>query len=65
MKKLPLGIQSIRKILEKDKVYIDKTGFVLARALISLVATPPKSHAKEGVLAAPVPSRASRRSARL
>ena len=27
MKKLPLGIQSIRKILKEDRVYIDKTGF--------------------------------------
>ena len=27
MKKLPIGIQSIREILEEDQVYIDKTGF--------------------------------------
>ena len=27
MKKLPLGIQSIIKILKEDRVYIDKTGF--------------------------------------
>ena len=27
MKKLPIGIQNIREILEKDQVYIDKTGF--------------------------------------
>jgi len=32
MKKLPIGIQSIREILEEDQVYIDKTGF--ARDLI-------------------------------
>ena len=29
MKKLPLGMQSIRKILEEDRVYIDKTSFAL------------------------------------
>lgn len=29
MKKLPVGIQSIREILEEDQVYIDKTGFAL------------------------------------
>ncbi len=27
MKKLPIGIQSIREILEEDQVYVDKTGF--------------------------------------
>ena len=29
MKKLPIGIQSIREILEEDQVYIDKTQFAL------------------------------------
>ena len=29
MKKLPIGIQSIREILEEDQIYIDKTGFAL------------------------------------
>ena len=29
MKKLPIGIQSIEKILKKDEyIYVDKTGFV-------------------------------------
>ena len=32
MKKLPVGIQSIRDILEEDQLYVDKTGF--ARDLI-------------------------------
>ena len=27
MKKLPIGIQSVREILEEDQVYIDKTGY--------------------------------------
>ncbi|MCC6127657.1 MAG: AAA family ATPase, partial [Chlamydiae bacterium] len=29
MKKLPIGIQSIREILEENQVYVDKTGFAL------------------------------------
>lgn len=29
MKKLPIGIQSIREILEEDQVYVDKTKFAL------------------------------------
>jgi len=29
MKKLPIGIQSIREILEEDQVYVDKTKFIL------------------------------------
>jgi|JI10StandDraft_1071094.scaffolds.fasta_scaffold38511_5 hypothetical protein len=29
MKKLPIGIQSIREILEEKQVYVDKTGFAL------------------------------------
>ncbi|MBF5059851.1 ATP-binding protein [Candidatus Neptunochlamydia vexilliferae] len=33
MKKLPIGIQSIREILEEDQVYVDKTRF--AKELIS------------------------------
>ena len=28
MKKLPLGIQSIRKIVEGNYVYVDKTGYI-------------------------------------
>ena len=30
MKKLPIGIQSIREILEEDQVYVDKTKFILS-----------------------------------
>ena len=29
MKKLPIGIQSIREILEEKQIYVDKTGFAL------------------------------------
>ena len=29
MKKLPIGVQSIREILEEKQVYVDKTGFAL------------------------------------
>jgi len=29
MQKLPLGIQTFRKIREDDYVYVDKTGFAL------------------------------------
>ena len=28
MKKLPIGIQTIREILEEDQVYVDKTKFI-------------------------------------
>ncbi|MDX8431591.1 MAG: AAA family ATPase [Candidatus Algichlamydia australiensis] len=34
MKKLPIGIQTIREILEEDCIYVDKTGF--ARDLIAI-----------------------------
>lgn len=30
MKKLPIGIQSIREILEEDQLYVDKTPFALS-----------------------------------
>lgn len=30
IKKLPIGIQSIREILEEDQVYVDKTTFILS-----------------------------------
>ena len=29
MKKLPIGIQNTRDILEKDRIYVDKTPFIL------------------------------------
>ena len=29
MKKLPIGIQNIKEILEEDQVYVDKTQFAL------------------------------------